>query len=692
MDAIHPELIALDQWVLWRYEWRKAKWTKPPYQGNGRKADSTNPKTWASATEAQQGYSTGKFAGVGFVTAEDDPYILIDLDHVLNDDGKLTDWAAPIVDAAKRERAYIDRSPGGDGIHIIGRGQQLAAGKKKNGAEIYSSGRYLTVTGDVVSSPDGPLGILDQTATLVLHHINWNERNLDDELLDRARDAKNGEKFKALFDRGEIKGYQSASEADAALALLLAFWTRKDPVAMERLMRRSRLTREKWDSQYLTRTLTSAIERCSEVYGAPAGDVPATDISDFYAYLPEHRYIYVPTRDLWPGVSVDARHGPIDKLKASAWLDQNQFVDQMTWHPGEPLIVKDRVVQQGGWVQKVGGSVFNQYRPPQLEPGDPSLAGRWIEHVRRVFPSAADHILKWLAQRVQHPGQKINHALVLGGEQGIGKDTILEPVKYAIGPWNFEEVQPQQLLGRFNSFIKSVILRLSEAHDLGDSDRYKLYEHTKIFCAAPPDVLRCDEKNVREYAVFNVTGVILTTNYKTNGIYLPPDDRRHFVAWSDLTKNEFPENYWNDIYRWFQGGGSAHVAAYLMQLNIKDFDPKAPPPKTEAFYAIVDANRAPEDAELADILDRLNTPPTVTLDRLVAALDINSRKDFVEWITDRKNRRQIPHRMEAAGYTPIRNPSAKDGLWVINGVRQVVYGRRDLSESERQAAIQGRGP
>jgi hypothetical protein len=61
--------------------------------------------------------------------------------------------------------------------------------------------------------------------------------------------------------------------------------------------------------------------------------------------------------------------------------------------------------------------------------------------------------------------------------QGIGKDTILEPVKYALGPRNFQEVKPPQIIGRFNGFIKSVIVRISEARDLGDVDRYQFYDH-----------------------------------------------------------------------------------------------------------------------------------------------------------------------------------------------------------------------
>ena len=59
----------------------------------------------------------------------------------------------------------------------------------------------------------------------------------------------------------------------------------------------------------------------------------------------------------------------------------------------------------------------------------------WLSLIEVVFPDQADHIVSWLAHRVQRPHEKINHALVLGGEPGIGKNTILEPVKQAVGPW-----------------------------------------------------------------------------------------------------------------------------------------------------------------------------------------------------------------------------------------------------------------
>jgi hypothetical protein len=345
---------------------------------------------------------------------------------------------------------------------------------------------------------------------------------------------------------------------------------------------------------------------------------------DFVAYMPSHNYIFKPTREPWPGGSVDAilpkvklnvkgKDGKNIEIRACQWLDQNQAVEQMTWAPGLPMLIEDRLVADGGWIARGGVTVFNLYKPPSIEPGEASKASRWVDHIGKVYPESADHIIKWLASRVQRPEIKINHAIVLGGNQGVGKDTILEPVKSAIGPWNFSEVSPTQMMGRFNGFLKSVILRVSEARDLGDSDRYAFYEHLKPVIAAPPDVLRVDEKHLREHSVFNVVGVVITTNNKSNGICLPADDRRHYVAWSDLNRTAFDEEYFPSLYGWYEEGGDRHVAAYLGELDLAGFNPKAPPPHTSAFWEIVDAGRAPEDSELADVLDSLGNPDAVTL-------------------------------------------------------------------------------
>ena len=342
----------------------------------------------------------------------------------------------------------------------------------------------------------------------------------------------------------------------------------------------------------------------------------------------------IPLLDKQGQLKLDDKGKP-KSITAAQWLDRNRPVEQMTWAPGLPEIIEDRLLYEGGWLDRPGMRCFNQYLSPAIVPGSADQADRWLEHIRLVYPDDAEHLVKWLAHRVQRPQEKINHAIVLGGSHGIGKDTLIEPVKRAIGPWNCQEASPAQMLGRFNGFLKSVILRISEARDLGEFNRFAFYDHMKAYTASPPDTLRIDEKHLREYSILNVCGVIITTNHKTDGIYLPAEDRRHYVAWSDLLKEDprFANGYWPGMYAYYENGGAEAVAAYLHQLDIREFDPKAPPPKTPAFWAIVDANRAGEEGELADVIeDVMKTPKAFTLRALRDAADAG----LAEWLGDRK--------------------------------------------------------
>jgi hypothetical protein len=166
-------------------------------------------------------------------------------------------------------------------------------------------------------------------------------------------------------------------------------------------------------------------------------------------------------------------------------------------------------------------------------------------------------------------------------------------------------------------------------------------------------------------------------------MYLPADDRRTYVAWSNRKKEEFGTTYWRTLFGWYANGGNQHVADYLAAVDLSNFDAKAPPPKTAAFWAIVDSNRAPEEGELADAIDKLENPDAVTLD------DVKDKAcpELYEWLRERKNLRAIPHRFESVGYIPVRNPDSKQGFWNINKTRQVVYAKNNLPLREQLQAV-----
>jgi hypothetical protein len=503
-------------------------------------------------------------------------------------------------------------------------------------------------------------------------NLSTNPDATDDELREHIVNGHKGQIYPALLKLSAryIGRGMDRDDAIAALQGMLdsASWRAADPKTWK-VRRRG-----------VAKMVASAVKKYADprtARGSPGGTGPI-NASDFYSVLPQHRYLFVPTRDLWPSESIDSLLSKAVRLN----LDTTRAVVQMTWHPEEPFIIADRVVADGGWVPHQGVNVANLYREPIVIAGNAAEAQRWRVHLRFLYPDAADHIERWLAHRIQRPGQKINHALVLGGAQGIGKDTLLEPVKQGVGPWNWAEISPGQMLGRFNGWVKSVVVRVSEARDLGDVDRFAFYDHSKVYIAAPPDVIRVDEKNLREHPVFNVTGVIITTNHKTDGIYLPADDRRHFVAWSERTKDEFDENYWPGLWRWYESGGLGHVIAFLRELDLSAFEPKAPPPKTSAFYAIVAAGSAPEDAELRDVIEHLGKPAALTVEMITTSANDLGLADLASEL-GRKGQRALPHKMERVGFVPVRNPDADDGLFKSNGRRRAVYADRMLSPADQ---------
>jgi hypothetical protein len=189
-----------------------------------------------------------------------------------------------------------------------------------------------------------------------------------------------------------------------------------------------------------------------------------------------------------------------------------------------------------------------------------------------------------------------------------------------------------------------------------------------------PLQILCPRENLPRSAAGRASG-----RREVDGIYLPADNRRHFVAWSDCKTGDFDKAYWNSFWSWYEREGFGHVAAYLAQLDLSGFDSEAPPPKTPAFWAIVDGNRAPEDAEPADVLDDLGRPDAVTISRIATAADA----ELSLWIKDRKNRRIIRHRLEQCGYVQVRYDYADDGLFKLNDRRQVIYAAESLPIGDR---------
>lgn len=145
-------LTEIDQWITWKGP------TKRP-QGSINKVRLT-------FQDALQRVLEGKADGIGFILTKDDPYVVIDLDDSLGPAGP-SEWAMTVI---TQFDSYTEVSPSGKGYHIWCKGKTKKPGLRKGNTEMYSSGRYMTVTLD----PLIPLrGIVENQ-----HAIDWLENNL----------------------------------------------------------------------------------------------------------------------------------------------------------------------------------------------------------------------------------------------------------------------------------------------------------------------------------------------------------------------------------------------------------------------------------------------------------------------------------------------------------------------------------
>lgn len=127
-----------------RRRWVRRDKRKAPRTVNGGFASVTKPETWSTYTEAA---ASDVGEGVGFVLAEGDGIVCVDLDHCL-EDGVLAPWARRILNMCPA--TYIEVSASGTGLHVFGRGE-VSRGRRirRDGEsiEIYGRGRYIGVTG-----------------------------------------------------------------------------------------------------------------------------------------------------------------------------------------------------------------------------------------------------------------------------------------------------------------------------------------------------------------------------------------------------------------------------------------------------------------------------------------------------------------------------------------------------------------
>lgn len=556
-ENVPDSLAQCKQWVCWMAAEnpQKGKPDKIPMNSaNGYVASNRNPSHWGMFSQARtfserylgqvrlvkiKGQERhGQVSGIGFVLTDSDPFCGIDLDNCFLPDNTLAIWAQEIVDTLN---SYTEYSPSGTGIRIFVRGDLPAGERRRGQIEMYDTGRYLTVTGHVVGNYvtiESRQRELEQVHTLLQPKHAAQQKIAPavqplapispqvQDLLARARKAKNGAKFTALFDDGDVSDFLSHSEADLSLCCTLAFWLNRDAGLVDTAFRYSALYKDKeralkWDSvrcqgqTYGQATVSKAIASTPQTFqdsklGSERDHIAAVQVSpqlqtarDIIANIGQDNIMYVQSTfwawqaGIWSKIEElkikqaiqDYESAKNPKLTASYIKGVCSLVQNEVYRPCHIFDADTcTIAVKNGELDYVNGEWQlhphrrESYRTTQLPVVyDPqATAPRFLQFLEEIFINDEDK-----AEKKMLVCEAIGYTLLsdcsfekffmLIGAGANGKSVLLMVLAALLGQKNACAVQPSQFQNRFqrahmHGKLANIVTELAEGAEIADAE------------------------------------------------------------------------------------------------------------------------------------------------------------------------------------------------------------------------------
>ncbi len=271
--AVPDEMKARKNWVAVK-TWKSAekdKLSKRPIDCNtGNYAESDNPETWTTFDKALEYVREHGGTTIAYALDGKDKVSCVDIDRCFDENGELSETAK---EALKRSGAtYAEKSVSGNGLHIFGKtdGMDLRTFSKDGDLEFYQKEQFIAMTGDGAKTKDlinfDTCGMKPYLESKCEKRIEWKgvckgENGLssmsDKDVVEKASEAKNGDKFKRLYAGEDLQNNHSNS--DMSLMNILAYWCNGDKEQMLRIFATSGLFRPNKSPDYYEGTAIKAL-------------------------------------------------------------------------------------------------------------------------------------------------------------------------------------------------------------------------------------------------------------------------------------------------------------------------------------------------------------------------------------------------------------------------------------------------
>lgn len=188
-------------------------------------------------------------------------------------------------------------------------------------------------------------------------------------------------------------------------------------------------------------------------------------------------------------------------------------------------------------------------------------------------------VLRWVAMPIQRPGTKMKTTLVIHGGQGTGKNLFFETVMRIYGPYG-RVLDQDAIEDKFNDWASKKLFLIAD-EVIARSDVHHVKNKLKGLITGTE--IRINPKNVASYTERNHVNLVFLSN-ELMPVVLEEDDRRHAVIW---TPKKLGPDFYAEVLEEIEAGGTEALHDYLLNIDLGDFNPGTPPPKTEARDALI---------------------------------------------------------------------------------------------------------
>lgn len=271
--VVPQEMRDRPNWVAVRTSWNEEKGKVNKYLidcHTGKFAESDNPATWTDFESALTYARENGGVTIAYALDGKDKIACIDLDHCW-DNGETKPIAQEVLE--KVGKTYCEISLSGKGLHIFGTtdGMDIRTFSKDGNLEFYQKSHFIAMTGDGVSyhrldSFDTP-EIKSLLESKCEKRTEWKGVSIgvvglssmsDKDVVEKASNARNGDKFKALYAGQDLQNNHSNS--DMSLMNILSYWCNGDKEQMLRIFATSGLYRPNKSPDYYECTAIKAIK------------------------------------------------------------------------------------------------------------------------------------------------------------------------------------------------------------------------------------------------------------------------------------------------------------------------------------------------------------------------------------------------------------------------------------------------